>query len=90
MTNKKVSRTTVTHFIHPAGNCFIEPAKALASKDSGSPPLFKSFAYKDFLPSYVQDTHAGVPPLDRHKIQAWSVFGPVTTDKNFMIMSHLK
>ncbi|KAL6217514.1 hypothetical protein ACLB2K_010731 [Fragaria x ananassa] len=70
MTNKKVSRTTVTHFIHPAGNCFIEPAKALASKDSGSPPQFKSFAYKDFLPSYVQDTHAGVPPLDRHKIQA--------------------
>ncbi|KAL4651713.1 hypothetical protein ACB092_01G180800 [Castanea dentata] len=46
VTNKKVARTTVTSFIHPCNNCRIEPAKVLSDC---SPPLYRDFAYKDFL-----------------------------------------
>ncbi|XP_004292202.1 PREDICTED: hyoscyamine 6-dioxygenase-like isoform X2 [Fragaria vesca subsp. vesca] len=67
VTNEKSSRTTVASYINPSFNCQIEPAKALLAEDS-SAPLYRAFAYKDFLRTYVTDTHQGVPPLERYAL----------------------
>ncbi|KAK4573043.1 hypothetical protein RGQ29_031139, partial [Quercus rubra] len=67
VTNKKIARTTVTSFIHPSNNCRIEPAKVLLS--DYSPPLYRDFVYKDFLRTYMANTHNRVPPLEAYKIQ---------------------
>ncbi|XP_062024809.1 protein DOWNY MILDEW RESISTANCE 6-like [Rosa rugosa] len=73
MTNEKVSRTTVGSFIHPSSNYLVEPAKALLDRDCSSSPLFRAFVYKDFVSTYVTNTHEGVPPLEPHKIQPRSI-----------------
>ncbi|CAB4321848.1 unnamed protein product [Prunus armeniaca] len=66
VTNNKVSRTTVTSFIHPSSTCHIEPAKALVMDFN---PLFKAFIYKDFVSTYITDTQERVSPLERYKFQ---------------------
>ncbi|XP_004292203.1 PREDICTED: hyoscyamine 6-dioxygenase-like isoform X3 [Fragaria vesca subsp. vesca] len=68
VTNRKVSRMSVASFIHPSGNCHIEPAKALLVKNC-STPLYRDFIYKDFLSTYITDTLEGLPPLERYKLQ---------------------
>ncbi|XP_061366950.1 hyoscyamine 6-dioxygenase-like [Gastrolobium bilobum] len=68
VTSKGLARTTVGCFILPSHNCHIEPAKALVVGDC-VPSLYKSFEFKDFLSTYVADTHARVPPLERYKLQ---------------------
>ncbi|PRQ25885.1 putative aminocyclopropanecarboxylate oxidase [Rosa chinensis] len=65
--NKKASRMTVASYINPSNNCQIEPAKALLVKVF-SPPLYRAFVYKDFLSTYVTDTHQEVPPLERYTV----------------------
>ncbi|KAL6271461.1 hypothetical protein ACE6H2_028372 [Prunus campanulata] len=66
VTNNKVSRTTVTSFIHPSSTCHIEPAKALVMDFN---PLYKAFIYKDFVSTYITDTQERVSPLERYKFQ---------------------
>ncbi|KAM5563521.1 hypothetical protein ABKV19_018244 [Rosa sericea] len=67
VTNKKVSRMSVVSFIHPSGNCHIEPAKALLDKGC-STPLYREFIYKDFFSTYITDIQEGLPPLQHYKL----------------------
>ncbi|PSS14009.1 Hyoscyamine 6-dioxygenase [Actinidia chinensis var. chinensis] len=46
VTNTSVARTSLVTFISPSMECVIEPAKAIASESS--PPLFRSYQYKEF------------------------------------------
>lgn len=63
-TNRTSARTTVTTFIHPSGDCLVEPAKVMTNNHN--PPLYRSFLYKDFLSTYIVDTYEGKPPLKRY------------------------
>lgn len=63
-TNRTSARTTVTTFIHPSGDCLVEPAKVMTNNHN--PPLYRSFLYKDFLSTYTVDTYEGKPPLKRY------------------------
>ncbi|KAF5459362.1 hypothetical protein F2P56_023315 [Juglans regia] len=70
VTQKNVARTSIATFIYPSENCHIGPEKSLLSEcSSTTPPLYRGFAYKDYLSSYVADTNESVPPLERYKIQ---------------------
>ncbi|XP_062021237.1 hyoscyamine 6-dioxygenase-like [Rosa rugosa] len=68
VTNKKVSRMSVVSFIHPSGNCHIDPAKALLDKDC-STPLYRDLIYKDFFSTYITDIQEGLPPLQHYKLR---------------------
>lgn len=65
--NTSQARTTVASFIHPSNSSYIEPAKNAVN--SCSPQLYKPFIYKDFLTNYIADTHSGIPPIERYKLQ---------------------
>ncbi|CAK9140639.1 unnamed protein product [Ilex paraguariensis] len=66
VTNTSVARTTVASFIFPSSDSLVEPARPLTNK--GSPPRYKAFICKDFVSTYIADTHEGKPPLERYEL----------------------
>ncbi|XP_062102313.1 flavanone 3-dioxygenase 2-like [Humulus lupulus] len=66
VTNQKLGRTTISSFILPCQGYQVEPGKGLIKDDS--PPLYKSFIFKDFLATYITDTCQRKSPLDRYKL----------------------
>ncbi|KAI6684196.1 hypothetical protein NL676_030109 [Syzygium grande] len=65
-TNRTLARTTVTTFLHPSGDCMVEPVKGII--DNHNPSLYRSFLYKDFLSTYIKDTYEGELPLKRYTL----------------------
>ncbi|XP_057507821.1 hyoscyamine 6-dioxygenase-like [Actinidia eriantha] len=51
VTNTSVARTSLVTFISPSMECVIEPAKAIVSESS--PPLFRSYQYKEFYEIFM-------------------------------------
>ncbi|XP_016503154.2 hyoscyamine 6-dioxygenase-like [Nicotiana tabacum] len=51
VTNSESGRTSIGTFVAPAGDCIVEPTKALVN--GGSPALFRAFKYQEFLDDFV-------------------------------------
>ncbi|XP_019258919.1 PREDICTED: hyoscyamine 6-dioxygenase-like [Nicotiana attenuata] len=51
VTNSESGRTSIGTFVAPAGDCIVEPTKALVN--GGNPALFQAFKYQEFLDDFV-------------------------------------
>ena len=49
--------------------CVIEPAKAIVSESS--PPLFRSYQYKEFFEIYMDKTKRKSTAVELLKLRAW-------------------
>ena len=51
VTHTKDKRTTIGTFLIPSGDIPIEPAMALV--DTGNPPVYRAFTYKEFFSTFT-------------------------------------
>ncbi|XP_049407888.1 hyoscyamine 6-dioxygenase-like [Solanum stenotomum] len=51
VTNSESGRITLGTFVSPAGDCVVEPAKALVNGDS--PALYRAFKYEEFMSDFM-------------------------------------
>lgn len=51
VTNSESGRITLGTFVSPAGDCVVEPAKALVNGDS--PALYRAFKYEEFMNDFM-------------------------------------